>query len=229
MPRSKRTPGDRIAELRRSKGFSQAALGWLAGVGNTTISNYETNYCLPGDDVTEKIAAALGTTVEYIVSGRGEKSIHECKTTDGFVNIPVYTDDNNTDILQIENDQKCETLILPRLPEVQTGLFLAICAPDNYMDGEKIQKGDLVVVRRMSISVCDIADVKKRRIEEEIKNGKIYAFIYKNQLYIRRIHNLAGAFTVISHSKCFQNRPKVLQYDDVIIIGECVLALVDLE
>lgn len=32
MPRSKRTPGDRIAELRRSKGFSQAALGWLAGL-----------------------------------------------------------------------------------------------------------------------------------------------------------------------------------------------------
>ncbi len=229
MPRSKRTPGDRIAELRRSKGFSQAALGWLAGVGNTTISNYETNYCLPNIDVTEKIAAALEVPTEYIVSGRGEKSIYDCEISGNFVNIPVYTGNNYMDIMQIGNDAKCDTLTLPCLPQASKGRFIAVCAPDNYMDGEQIQKGDLVIVRRMSVSVCDIADVKKKRIDEEIKNGKIYAFIHNKELFIRRIHNLAGAFTTITHSTCFQNRPKVLQYDDVVIIGECILALVDLD
>lgn len=133
------------------------------------------------------------------------------------------------DIMQIGNDAKCDTLTLPCLPQASKGRFIAVCAPDNYMDGEQIQKGDLVIVRRMSVSVCDIADVKKKRIDEEIKNGKIYAFIHNKELFIRRIHNLAGAFTTITHSTCFQNRPKVLQYDDVVIIGECVLALVDLD
>ena len=229
MPRIKRTPGDRIAELRRSKGFSQAALGWLAGVGNTTISNYETNYCLPNIDVTEKIAAALETPTEYIVSGRGEKSIYECRNPRNFVKIPVYTGSNYMDIMQIGNDAKCDTLTLPCLPETETGSFAAICAPDNYMDSELIQKGDLVIVRRINVSVCDIAEVKQKRIDEEIKNGKIYAFIHNNELFIRRIHNIAGAFTTITHSRCFQNRPKVFQYDEIMIIGECVLALVDLD
>ena len=72
-------------------------------------------------------------------------------------------------------------------------------------------------------------EAKQAEIDEEIKNGKIYAFIHNKELFIRRIHNLAGAFTTITHSTCFQNRPKVLQYDDVVIIGECVLALVDLD
>ncbi|UKI37376.1 MAG: hypothetical protein L6V93_04255 [Clostridiales bacterium] len=89
-----------------------------------------------------KIAAALEVPTEYIVSGRGEKSIYDCEISGNFVNIPVYTGNNYMDIMQIGNDAKCDTLTLPCLPQASKGRFIAVCAPDNYMDGEQIQKGD---------------------------------------------------------------------------------------
>lgn len=229
MPRIKRTPGTELRNCAAAKGFRRRRSVGLQGLETLLFQITKPTIACRISTLTEKIAAALETPTEYIVSGRGEKSIYECRKPRNFVKIPVYTGSNYMDIMQIGNDAKCDTLTLPCLPETETGSFAAICAPDNYMDSELIQKGDLVIVRRINVSVCDIAEVKQKRIDEEIKNGKIYAFIHNNELFIRRIHNIAGAFTTITHSRCFQNRPKVFQYDEIMIIGECVLALVDLD
>ncbi len=59
----------RLKELRKKKGVSQAELGELTAIHFTQISRYERGDTLPNAEVLTKLAKALDTTVDYLVSG----------------------------------------------------------------------------------------------------------------------------------------------------------------
>ena len=63
--------GKRIAELRIRRNISQRQLAKKIGTSSPTISRIESGETPnPGMDIITKIAGALGTTVEYLRSGK---------------------------------------------------------------------------------------------------------------------------------------------------------------
>lgn len=62
--------GDRINRLRRGAGLSQEELGRRAGVQAVQISKYERGIYAPRTAILGRIAMALDTTADYLLSGQ---------------------------------------------------------------------------------------------------------------------------------------------------------------
>jgi transcriptional regulator with XRE-family HTH domain len=60
---------DRLKQARSSKGISQNELAIAVGVHVTNISRYERGENMPTSEVLKKLANALGTTVDFLMSG----------------------------------------------------------------------------------------------------------------------------------------------------------------
>lgn len=73
----------RLRILRKSKQLTQAQLGSLLNLENSTISSYERNKIMPSSDVLLKIAKYFNVSVDYLIGntdemhGQKEKSIDE--------------------------------------------------------------------------------------------------------------------------------------------------------
>lgn len=59
--------GERVRELRKEHGWSQAALGQRIGTDSHRISRYENGHITPSVDALVKLADALEVTVDYLV------------------------------------------------------------------------------------------------------------------------------------------------------------------
>jgi transcriptional regulator with XRE-family HTH domain len=68
---------DRSKQARTKRGLSQSELASTIGVHVTNISRYERGENRPTSDVLSKLANALGTTVDFLMSG----SLHELEDT----------------------------------------------------------------------------------------------------------------------------------------------------
>ncbi len=64
--------GDRIARLRRVKGWNQKELADRIGAKPTQISKYERGIYLPRPDVLPKLGEALGVSLDYLMTGRSD-------------------------------------------------------------------------------------------------------------------------------------------------------------
>lgn len=74
---------DRLKEKRAEAGLTQAELAQKAGVTTRTIQNYEMGERIPSNlGIAQKLADALGTTVEYLL-GSGGKLIVEAHEKGG--------------------------------------------------------------------------------------------------------------------------------------------------
>lgn len=219
--------GQRVAALRHKKGFSQATLAQIAGVGKSTISNYETGYCPSNSAIAIKLAEALDTTPEYLLSGTEIQSLSDPLLNYSHASkIPIYNTKSYKDIMSVDNEKAKGFMEIPNFFSARFKRCLALYAPDSLMDGSKIQKGDLVVVQWTSISLCDNREVMKERIAEEFENGKIYAFESGGKFLIRRLFDRMGKFAAVTDSKLYQNRPQAYEYDEIHLIGKCVGAVI---
>ena len=64
---------DRLKEKRAEAGLTQAELAQKAGVTTRTIQNYEMGERVPSNlGIAQKLADALGTTVEYLLGSVGK-------------------------------------------------------------------------------------------------------------------------------------------------------------
>lgn len=59
----------RIKELRKQKGMTQEALAAFTGINRVSIAKYETGKTTPSLNTAEKLAAALGVTVDELLKG----------------------------------------------------------------------------------------------------------------------------------------------------------------
>ena len=66
--------GKKIRELRKEKDVSQTTLGKHLGVGKTTISNYETGYSTPDNEVLIKLAKYFNVSVDYLLGNSETKN-----------------------------------------------------------------------------------------------------------------------------------------------------------
>jgi len=106
--RKKRTPtsaekatlGDRIAELRKAKGWSQSDLAAKIGVSYTQMSRYEIKGVQPPANTINKLADTLGTSIDFLISGdRDEKvkaSLKDAELLQQFKAVEQFTDDDKT-------------------------------------------------------------------------------------------------------------------------------------
>lgn len=62
--------GDRIARLRRAKGWSQRELGDRIGVTGAQVSKFERNSYVPRADILGKLSAALDVSSDFLLTGR---------------------------------------------------------------------------------------------------------------------------------------------------------------
>ena len=62
--------GERIAQLRRNKGLSQAALAQALGLSTSTIAMYEQGRREPSVSIIIALADALGVTIDYLLTGQ---------------------------------------------------------------------------------------------------------------------------------------------------------------
>jgi len=65
-----RAVGARIRALREAKGISQRQLGRMIGLSLSVCSQWEAGRSMPSLSVIHRIAPALGTTAEYLWTGR---------------------------------------------------------------------------------------------------------------------------------------------------------------
>lgn len=62
------TVGERIKEVRKSKGYSVRYLSELSGISRSTISRWENNHLNPSEDKLKQIIKALGLSVSQFWS-----------------------------------------------------------------------------------------------------------------------------------------------------------------
>lgn len=62
--------GLRIKELRKARGMRQADLAEKVGVSPTAVTNWETSESLPSEKTVVQLAAALGTTIDHLLTGK---------------------------------------------------------------------------------------------------------------------------------------------------------------
>lgn len=62
--------GERIAQLRRSKGLSQAALAQALGLSTSAIAMYEQGRREPSVSTIIALADALDVTIDYLLTGQ---------------------------------------------------------------------------------------------------------------------------------------------------------------
>lgn len=62
--------GDRIARLRRAKGWNQRELAERVGTRGAQISKYERGTYVPRADILSRLGDSLGVSTDYLLTGR---------------------------------------------------------------------------------------------------------------------------------------------------------------
>ena len=92
------TLGDRIAELRKAKGWNQTELAKKIGVSYTQMSRYEISGVQPPANTLKKLADVFDTIVDYLVSGdKDEKvkaSLKDAELLQQFKAVEQFADDD---------------------------------------------------------------------------------------------------------------------------------------
>jgi len=70
----KNTFGGRLSALLQERGLQQQELAKLAGVTEAAVSHYVKGTRIPRSSVLARIAAALGTSSDYLISGNAENA-----------------------------------------------------------------------------------------------------------------------------------------------------------
>lgn len=97
--------GKRIQELRKQAGLSQTELATKIGVSYPQMSRYEVKGVQPPADVLKKLADALNTSVDYLISGNtGEKAnaaLKDIKLLNLFKSVERMNEEDKTVITKL--------------------------------------------------------------------------------------------------------------------------------
>ena len=151
--------GNRIKDLRKSKGLTQIALATLVDVEQATISRWERSENPPDRDQMRALAKTLGTSAEFLEFGLPEKS-------------PSST------ALETNLAAHDATKTLPTVLEVRAGHWLAVEFMDEYQDDgvrvpycEEYQEFDQFAVKVVGDSINKFAQDGDRLVCATIESG----------------------------------------------------------
>ena len=67
--------GEKLRELRKSKGLTQQQLATLIGVRNSVISFYELGERIPSPEIIKKLASALHVSADFLLGIEKKESV----------------------------------------------------------------------------------------------------------------------------------------------------------
>lgn len=92
--------GDRIAQLRKQKGWSQTELAKQIGASREAIGKYERNEASPSVETAKKIANVFGVTLDYLVDGNAAP-VFDQKTVSRLKDIELLTPDDRQHVFAL--------------------------------------------------------------------------------------------------------------------------------
>ncbi|MGN5142067.1 LexA family protein [Aeromonas caviae] len=113
---------ERIKQTRKRLGYSQEILGSRVGVSRVSISQWERGENTPNGRYLNDLAAALGVTVDWLLTGEGEGAVMSSPEV-----IPGY---HNVEPAVIPQGNR-----IPILSYVQAGNWREICEQATTFDG----------------------------------------------------------------------------------------------
>jgi len=103
----------KIRKLRRDKNLTLTQLGEKIGIKGQGVSNYESGNSIPPIEKVEKLALALDTTVEYLLSNEEENETKNVKSTPSVIEEMKSTIDylkGQVDLLNAERSRFLDLL-----------------------------------------------------------------------------------------------------------------------
>lgn len=113
---------ERIKQTRKRLGYSQEILGSRVGVSRVSISQWERGENTPNGRYLNELAAALGVTVDWLLTGAGDASVSSVEQS-----IPGY---HNVEPAVILPGKR-----IPVLSYVQAGNWREMCEQASNFDG----------------------------------------------------------------------------------------------
>jgi transcriptional regulator with XRE-family HTH domain len=99
------TMGERIQQLRKTTGLTQADLAKKIGISHTQMARYEIKNIYPPADVLKNLAELFGTTIDFLVMGDNESkaqaSLKDAELINQFKKIAVLPDEEKTLVLKM--------------------------------------------------------------------------------------------------------------------------------
>lgn len=134
--------GNRLKELRKSIGITQAQLANSLHERRATLSNYENKNVYPGFSMLVKLADYFHVSVDYLTGRTDDYDMNSDKKEDTFywvkIQNPLPFKDNNLGIYALSQDTNIEFYNLSDLKKKYSRLYLHFleCAPNSktYLD-----------------------------------------------------------------------------------------------
>lgn len=129
--------GNRLKELRKSFGITQAQLADNLKERRATLSNYENKNVYPGLSMLVKLADYFHVTVDYLTGRTDDFEINNENIENSFywvrITNPIPFKDNKHGIYALSNNTEIEFYNLSNLKEKYTRVYLEFlnCAPDK--------------------------------------------------------------------------------------------------
>ena len=172
---------NRIAELRKKNGISQAQLGKVLGVAQNTISNWENGNREPDNESLRKMSALFDVSINYIL-GADEQSVSSASG----VWIPVLgTVAAGIPLEAIENVVGREEITAEM---ARAGKHVALRIHGDSME-PKFSDGDVVIVR----------------LQPEVENGEIaIVFVNGDEATCKKIKKTPEGVMLISLNPAYE-------------------------
>lgn len=99
------TMGERIQQLRKNLGITQADLAKKITISHTQMARYEIKNIYPPADVLKNLADVFGTTIDFLVMGDNESkaqaSLKDAELINQFKKIAALPDEEKTLVLKM--------------------------------------------------------------------------------------------------------------------------------
>jgi len=196
--------GARIAEARRSAGFSQKKLAEVLGVGQSTVSQWESGTTQPSVEMFEQLAGLLRTEPAVLAFGGGRHTVPVVRLkkpapvqlgSDEFVAVPAYDIRAAAGSGAVNFDEQPQHFLLyrrewPRSVSMSSISDLAVVRVSGDSMQPTLQDGDTVLV-----------DKSVRRVGRD----GLYIIRSGDELQVKRVaaHPQTGTLTIKSDNPAY--------------------------
>lgn len=218
------TVGSRIKALRESLGISQSKLAKLAGVAQPTLSSIERGEQNSSKRIVE-FARVLKVTPDFLLYGDNKPlAKDEGNGVMPFIPLDLWDDETPLDTDDIE---------VPFLKDIKLSAGNgALCYEDfngfklrfskRTLKRFNVSPKDAVCVsvqgNSMSPVIPDGATIGVDLSAKNIISGEIYAFLYKDELFIKVLHTDIGYIRAFSYNT-MEYPERQLQSEEITVIG----------